>query len=286
MHSILQLFIRHGGLLTLVVLEMVCLYLISKYNTPQGAIASASWLKYSGMVMNWKASLYDYASLRSENNRLRDENARLQKALANTHLMEIPVVDSLGLRVPADTALRKIIRPKYSFLAARVISNSIGGRNNWMIINRGEKDGVRVNSGVISADGLAGIVRYVTDEFAMVMSVLHPQTKISAAIKNYNYFGSLSWEGKDPTTMTLSDIPYHLPVRTGDTVEVSKYSLLFPAGHPVGTVDTSYRKTGSNFLFIRVNLSQPPASLNDVYVVINEYSGQIDQLQQAVKENE
>lgn len=283
MHSIIQLFIRHGGLLTLVVMEVLCFYLIASYNNPQGQISSASWAKYSGTVLNWKTKWQDYFSLQDENIRLRVENAHLQSQLANARLIEVPSIDTIRRVVRTDTLEHKLIRPEYELISARVVSNTIGLRNNWMIINRGHEDGIQPNTGVITRSGVAGVVREVSDHFATVMSVLHQQTKISAALKGHDYFGSLVWEGDNPQYMSLTDIPYHLPVQPGDTVQVSNYSLLFPEGHMAGRVDTAYRMAGSNFLYIRVKLSQSPANINDVYVVTNRYAEELDTLQQAVK---
>lgn len=284
MHSIIQLFIRHGGLLTLAVLEVVCFFLISSYNDPQKEVSAASWMKYSGIMLQWKTNVSDYLGLKSENKRLRAEIATLETQLSKMRVQEAPKLDTFGGAAASDSLKRKILRPEYTFITARVISNTISGRNNWMMINRGKLDGVQPHTGVITANGLAGIVRYVSDDFAMVMSMLHQQTKVSAALKGYDYFGSLVWEGTNPRKMTLTDIPYHIPVQPGDTVVVSRYSLLFPAGQMAGTVDTAYRVPGSNFLFVRVNLSQSPAAIDNVYVVTNKFSEQINQLQQAVKD--
>lgn len=283
MHSIIQLFIRNGGLLTLVVMELLSIYLITTYCDPQKEIYSASWLKYSGTLLSWKREAQDYLYLNDENVRLRVENARLNTQLANSRIIEVPSLDTIKRFVQADTLENKIIRPEYTMISARVINNTIGGRNNWMIINRGSLDGVQPNTGVVTRSGVAGVVRFVSDHFAMVMSVLHRQTKISAAVKGYDYFGSLVWEGGNPEYMDLTDIPYHLAVKPRDTVVVSNYTLLFPEGHMAGIVDTAYRIQGSNFLKIRVKLSQSPADINHVYVVTNRYAEELEQLQQAVK---
>lgn len=288
MQSLIQLFIRHGGLLTLGVLEVVSFFLIASYNDPQRQISSASWMKYSGILLNWKTDFLGYFALDDENERLREEIAVLETQLAKARVLETPKPDSLlfaGAPLPDSTG-RLPLRPEYQFVTARVISNSVSGRNNWMMINRGRKDGVKENTGVITARGLAGIVRYVSDDFALVMSVLHRQTKVSCALKGHDYFGSLTWEGDNPLKMILTDIPYHLKVSPRDTVVVSKYSLLFPAGHLAGTVDTAYRMSGSNFLYIRVSLSQSPAAIDNVYVVTNKFSDQIDQLQEAAKDEQ
>ncbi|TNE61663.1 MAG: rod shape-determining protein MreC [Bacteroidetes bacterium] len=284
MNSILQLFIRHGGLLTLLVVEVFCFYLISSYNSEQGEIASASWARYSGAVLNWKAGWEDYFYLRDENTRLRLENAKLQTELANTRLIEVPYRDTFLRKGQIDTLENKIIRPRYVLISARVVSNTISNRNNWMIINRGSEDGVQANTGVISRNGVVGVVRYVSDHYAVVMSVLHGQTKVSAALKKHEYFGPLIWDGENPEYMTLTDIPNHLQIQPGDSVQTSNYTLLFPEGHPIGWVDKAEPVQGSNFFKIQVRLSQNPANVRDVYVVTNRYAEQLDQLQQAVKD--
>ena len=285
MHSILQLFIRHGGLLTLLVVEVFCFYLIASFNDDQREVYSTSWARYSGVVLNWKAGLQDYFYLEDENARLRLENARLQTELANTRLIEVPYRDTVLRKVQIDTLSDKIIRPEYNLVSARVINNTINTRNNWMIINRGSLDGIQRNTGVITRSGLAGVVRYVSEDFALAMSVLHSQTKISAALKRYNYYGSLVWDGVDPEFMNLHDIPNHLTIEKGDTVLVSNYTFLFPEGHLIGKVESSKSIKGSNFLDIRVRLSQKPAGIRDVYIVTNRYAEQIEELQQVV-ENE
>ncbi len=286
MHSILQLFIRHGGLLTLVVVQMLCFYLIAAYNDTQGRVSAASWTKYSGILLDWKTSTFDYFSLRDENTRLRVENARLQSQLANSRMVEVPTLDTVRRFARMDTLENKIVRPEYVLISARVVSNSISARNNWMILNRGSRDGVRPNTGVITRSGVAGVVRHVSDNFSLAMSVLHPQTKVSAAIKGYEYFGSLVWDGDDPRYLTLSDIPYHLPVKPGDSVLISNYSLMFPEGHLVGFVDKAHRIEGSSFLYIRVKPTQNPAGIRDVYVVTNRYADELNNLQQRLTQDE
>ncbi len=286
MHSILQLFIRHGGLLTLVVTQVLCLYLIAAFNDAQGQISAASWMKHSSTILGWKMETLDYLSLKDENIRLRLENARLQSQLANSRMIEVPTLDTVRRFVHTDTLDNKIIRPEYILISGRVVGNTISGRNNWMIINRGKKDGVQPNTGIITRTGVAGIVRYVSDNYSVAMSVLHPQTRISAAVKGYEYFGSLVWDGDSPEYLTLTDIPYHLPVHSRDTVQISNYSLLFPEGHVVGIVDTAYRIEGSSFLYIRVKPTQTPASVNHVYVVTNRYAAELNDLQQAVNKDE
>ncbi len=286
MYSILQLFARHGGLITLLITQVVSFYLMTSQNGPQQQITRSSWSWYSNWVLEWRNRWMDYLSLRDENIRLKMENARLHMQLINLHASEVPVRDTVRRQEAFDSLGKKLVRPEYVVISARVVGNSFSGRNNWLILNRGAKDGIHPNSGIISRAGVVGIVREVSEHFSLAMSVLHPQTRISAMVKGYPFYGSLYWDGNDPRYLTLSDIPYHLPIRRGDTVQVSNYSLLFPEGHVAGIVDTAYRPQGSSFLHIRVRPTQPPASVREVYVVTNRYAEELENLTRATQEKQ
>ncbi len=286
MYSILQLFARHGGLITLLITQVVSFYLMTSQNGPQQQITRSSWSWYSNWVLEWRNRWMDYLSLRDENIRLKMENARLHMQLINLHASEVPVRDTVRRQEAFDSLGKKLVRPEYVVISARVVGNSFSGRNNWFILNRGAKDGIHPNSGIISRAGVVGIVREVSEHFSLAMSVLHPQTRISAMVKGYPFYGSLYWDGNDPRYLTLSDIPYHLPIRRGDTVQVSNYSLLFPEGHVAGIVDTAYRPQGSSFLHIRVRPTQPPASVREVYVVTNRYAEELENLTRATQEKQ
>ena len=285
MYSLFRLFVRHGGLLTLLLTQLASFYLMTSQNSPQQEIARLSWSWYANRMLEWRNRWLDYLSLRDENIRLKMENARLHTQLANLRAADLLWCDTL-LRPsgPDSAAGKKLLRPEYVLLSARAIGNTFSGRYNWLILNRGAKDGVRPNSGIISRSGVVGVVRSVSEHFALAMSVLHPQTKISAVVKGYPYYGSLYWDENDPRYLTLSDIPYHLPVRRGDTVQVSNYSLLFPEGHPVGIVDTAHRLPGSSFLHIRVLPTQSPANVREVYIVINRYADELERLSESIQE--
>ncbi len=287
MYSLIQLFVRHGGLITLVITQVISFYLMTSQNSPQQEIARLSWSWYSNWVLEWRNRWVDYLSLRDENIRLKMENARLHTQLTNLRAADLPLRDTVRRQVIADSVeSRKLVRPEYVLVSGRVISNTLSGRNNWLIINRGAKDGVHPNSGVISRSGVVGVIREVSDHFSLAMSVLHPQTKISAVVKGYPYYGSLYWDEQDPRYLTLSDIPYHLPIKRGDTVQVSNYSLLFPEGHPAGIVDTAHRVHGSGFLYIRVRPTQPPANVREVYIVTNRYADELQQLMEAAQQTQ
>jgi rod shape-determining protein MreC len=54
---------------------------------------------------------------------------------------------------------------------------------------------------------LVGTVIEVSDNYSLVMSLLHRNSKVSAMLKKGNMAGSVSWDGRDPRFLTLINIP-------------------------------------------------------------------------------
>ena len=169
----------------------------------------------------------------------------------------------------------------FTFIESKVISNSVNKNNNSLSINRGSEHGVEASMGVIGANqtGVVGIVKSTTNKFSRVMSVLHRQTLISASIKRNNHFGSIVWKGSDPTVINLIDVPKHADIVIGDTVQTSGYSTIFPEGIMIGTVDTFWVPSGSNFFEIEVNLKNDLNKTKYVYVVNNLMKEELEKIQ-------
>ena len=109
--------------------------------------------------------------------------------------------------------------------------------------------------GVISPNGVVGIVLNVSTHFATIQSVLHSDTRISAALEHSEAFGSLVWgDNIDARYGMLRDIPNHVEVEVGERVYTSGFSL-FPPGIQVGTVFETGLAGGESFLDIKVELS-------------------------------
>lgn len=206
------------------------------------------------------SSVTEYINLRTTNDALSRENAALKSLLPNVYY-----IDSAMRRLSEDTTLQQ----QYSYMTAKVINNSVNGRNNYLTLNRGSLQGVRPEMGVITSDGVVGIVKDVSEHYSSVMSFLHKDTKVSARLKNTEYMGSMVWQGIDQTHGMLNDIAKHVTVSKGDTVITTSYSAIFPEGIMIGTVDEVSTSGGNNFQDISVKLSTPFARLTYVYIVTN-----------------
>jgi rod shape-determining protein MreC len=154
------------------------------------------------------------------------------------------------------------------------------------VLDKGRKDGIVPHSGVVTENGVVGIVRKVSEHYSVAMSILHRQTLINARLKNKGYFGPLRWESIDVHTFNLTDIPKDKNVAKGDTVETSGHSAIFPEGIMLGVVDQFSLEPGSNYFTIQVKASLDLCNLQYVYIVRNILKGEQDQLEQAVREED
>lgn len=298
--------------MTFLLVELFSFYIILQYNDRQNAIFTHTMGLVGGNVLNKRNQWVEYAHLKEISDSLMEENARLRTRLADAKHIQVPYRDTFFIR-DLDTLTRTdslrllMVRPQYEFISGRVIGNSISGANNWLILNRGSTDGVEPGMGVVSKNGVVGIVRHVTAHFSMVMSALHRQTRISVLVQRVdekgapieeagNVFasrsnqpskslGSLIWEGGDPTIMTLKFVQRHFKVKENDLVVTSGYSQIFPKDIVVGRVIAPPVQDPENldFWIIKVQLNQDMATLSDVNVVKDIFYSELDSLNQKAK---
>lgn len=265
MRGILDWLSRYSHWLVLLLLEGISLYLLVSFNRYQGSVWFTGANRVVGRVEAWHQGMLTYISLGERNRELTERNIQLEQELEvlRTEVAELTHDSSYTERAMArrlhDTPL----------LQARVISNSIRLRDNYLTIDRGLLDGVRPEMGVVSGTGIVGIVSHVTDRYAVVMSILNSKSGISCRIRGNNYFGYLHWQGGDVLTAQLDDVPRHASFRVGDAVETSGFSNVFPPGIFVGrVVQIGDSQDGLSFQLM-VRLSTDLANLRDVAVILN-----------------
>ena len=188
------------------------------------------------------------------------ENARLYEKLDNAKYVNIFWRDSVKL---------EDFRQKYTYITASVINNSVNRHNNYFTLNKGSNHAIKPRMGVFGSSGVIGIIKNVSPNFSQGLSILHKQSRISAAVRRNNYYGSLVWEGSNPKIINLNDIPKHADLVRGDTIQTSGYSSIFPRGLMIGKIDTFWLEDGSNFYDIEVELTNDMARVYKAYIIEN-----------------
>ncbi len=265
MNNLLLFIIRYSAFLLFVVLEMIALVLIVRYNDNQRTIYLNSSSIFSGRLYNFADKAYEYNNLRDIADSLANENAKLKTNVFNLErtIQHISIAQS-----PVDSC---ILEP-YRIIEARIINNSINQRNNHFTLDKGIGDSILAGMGVISPNGIAGIIDQVGTEYSTAISILHSAARISASIRRNNYFGSLIWKETDPRHMILEAVPRQADLLIGDTIVTSGYSYIYPRGIFIGTISRFWIEGGSNYYTIEVKLQEDIARLDQVYVV--DYTGE------------
>ena len=236
------------------------------YITSAGRLASTAYKGANNVT--------SYFNLHEINEDLNRRNAELQAE--NAELRER--MDLLAESAMTDTLVPEAEVRHFDFIVAHVINNSIARPFNYLTINKGSKDGIRPELGVIDRNGVVGIVSNVGPSSARVISLLNPHFRLSCKIKRSDYFGSLVWDGLAPDEALLEELPRHTVFEIGDTIVTSGYSAVFPPGLPVGVVLDDNTDHNQNFFSLRVKLLADFTTLGNVQVVVNNQAEELKAL--------
>jgi len=238
---------RYNAFFLFVIFFTIGIVLTVKNNAYQRSVTFNSTNEVVGQAYERLNVFKKYMNLGAVNDSLAAENAKLNTALIALH----------NLDTAKNTLVRDTVnKVQYTYLAARVIKNSVTLRNNIITINKGSNDGIENGMAVISAGkGVVGIIRDVSPHLATIESLLNKDAKISVSIKSTKALGSLVWgdRNSDYRKAFIKDIPNHFKVKLRDTIVTSGYGS-FPPGIPVGSVSNRGISTGDNFLTIEINL--------------------------------
>lgn len=267
MNNLLNFLIKHSAWFVFILLMTFSTILLVKNNPYQQTVYLTSANALSATVFNAFSSVTSYFHLKDINADLQDRNALLEMELINMR-QELNEYKMMA----GDTLMpsRAEVKDQYSFVVARVISNSISERYNYITINRGSADGIKPEMGVIDQNGIVGIVNVVGRHSSRVISLLNTNLSLSCKLRGSEYFGSLVWDGKDSRYAMLQELPKHCEFNKGDTVVTSGFSAIFPEGLIVGTVESKPKNASDNFVSLRIRLSTNFAQLSTVRAIDNK----------------
>ena len=211
---------------------------------------------------------YDFFDLKKTNKKLIAENLNLKNKLES--IKNKPFIDSIS-------------NANFSYQDAKIISNNLSSFKNNLVINKGNKDGLKKEMGVISKNGVVGIITNTTKNYSYLMSILNIDSKINAKIKRTNHFGTLQWNGFDTSYIKLTDIPETANINVGDSIVTGGMSLIFPENINIGVIskidkfkNTSTNKKNNrsveidsreNYFDIEIKLHTDMNTLKHVYVI-------------------
>jgi rod shape-determining protein MreC len=275
---------RYFNFLFFVVLQIIALYILFHYNEFHQAAFMRVANEMTGRISTRYNNVESYFTLEKTNEQLAKENEQLRNQLKQNY--EIPdsskslVRDTINLDTNGNAR-------KYFYRGAKVVNNSIGLQNNYLVIHRGENQGVQKDMGVVGPSGIVGTVINTSANYAVVMSLLNRQSRLSAKLKKSGETGTVFWNGESPLYLTMTQLPKTVPVVKGDTIVTSQYaSYRFPEGIMVGIVVEELDDKASGFYTLKIKPATNFYSIEYVTVVENLQKDEQKKLEDALKNNQ
>ena len=279
MRNLLNFLLKYNDWFLFLLLEVFCLFLLFRFNSYQGSVFFTSANRMIGYVYEVADEVTGYYHLKTVNEELVQRNVELElQAEHFRHRLAELTADTTAFESMKTEAL-----DGYHIHKARVINNSLTHLDNYITLDKGENQGIYPEMGVVSGNGVVGIVYLTSPNYSIVIPVLNSKSNISCKIKSSDYFGFLHWEGGSSRYAIVKDMPRHSLFSLGDTVVTSGHSTVFPGGIPVGTVeDIADSHDGLSYL-LKVKLFTDFGRLDDVRVISREGQFEQQQLEKQLK---
>jgi rod shape-determining protein MreC len=208
----------------------------------------AAWRKYFALQNTTK-----------ENEQIRRENDALKLKIAQLE----------GKAAEADR-LAALLKFRQShadvpMIGARVIGTGAGTASLMIQLDRGERDGIRKNMGVITPDGVVGKVVEAYPNASQVLLLTDKEGGVGAMLADSRIQSPVGGQGEP--LLVMKYVPNDDEVMPGERVITSGMDRIFPRDLPVGTV--AEIKPGNPFKQIRVKPAANLERLEEVLVLLS-----------------
>lgn len=265
MHNLTEFLAKHNHWFVFLVLEVVSMVLLFRYNSYQGSVWFSSANAVTGKVYEWDSAVESFFSLSGVNSQLTQRNAFLEQQV---RMLDDSIARLTRSKEVAVARLSNLVPFQgCRLIPAKVVANMVNRYDNLITIDKGSADGVKRDMGVVCGMGVVGIVYLVSEHYSIVIPALNSHSNISCTIQRRGYFGYLRWRGGSSQLAYLEDVPRHAHFKLGDNVVTSGYSSVFPPGVMVGKVLHVFNSADGLSYRVQVKLSTDFARLRDVCLV-------------------
>ncbi|MEO6582706.1 MAG: rod shape-determining protein MreC [Ferruginibacter sp.] len=276
MRNIFLFIRRYFNFLLFIVLQIISVYFIFHYSKYHQAAFGNFSNQLTGNINKRYNNIQNYFSLKKTNDSLLKANERLYNALQQNFIRRdttsTVVVDTL--RIDSVNHYRK-----FNYLSVQVAANSVSAQNNFIVLSRGKNQNLKTGMGIVDANNAAvGVITDVSDDFAVVMSLLHKDSHLSAKLLKTGETGTLNWDGKTANLITLTGISKGTKMMQGDSVITSGFSTVFPKGILIGRIEAIYNDNASTSYKISVRTAANFFNLQYAYAIDNKDADAINKL--------
>lgn len=193
-----------------------------------------------------------------ENEELRRENGALK--------LQITQLQSKAGEADRLAALLKFRQTNLEvpMVSARVIGGSADSASQTIYLDRGERDGIRRNMGVITPDGVVGKVIESYKDTAQVLLLTDKDSGVGAKLMDSGIQKPVGGTGEP--LLVMKYISNEDDVNSGAQVVTSGMDRIFPRDLPVGTITEI--KPGATFKQVRVRPAANLERLEEVFVLL------------------
>lgn len=210
--------------------------------------------KQAGYILEWP-------KLRQENDSLKIEIEKLKSELLN--------LDETKHKI---SRLESLLKLKQNFIkqgiAAQVIARDPSHWTQFIVINKGTRDGVRKNTVLINADGLVGKVVVAGARSARAILLTDPEARASAMNQRTRDVGLIEGTGSLMLKMTYLDRQSNIQV--GDMIITSGLGGIYPKGIPIGKVELVGNEKNNLSLYASIKPFVSFAKLEEVLCVSSQ----------------
>lgn len=229
----------------------------------------------TGTLLTWERNIIKYFYLDEANQKLQEENTELEMRIIDNFISIDPQTAKIN-----DT----IYHLSFERTPATVINSSHSHTNNYFTINAGSEKGIERKMGVVSSDGIVGIVYDVSKNFAVVKSILTQDINLSAFIEGSNAHGLIKYLENDPRKVNLTGISNDINIEIGSSVLARGSGGYFPQGEPIGKVEKLEPIEGKPMWNVTVKLNQDMRKLRYVYVVKNINQLELEEIEKGIEQ--
>lgn len=189
-----------------------------------------------------------------------NENRRFKEEFSDTRLRAIHseevfqenarLVRLLNLRQAIPTRFRRV-------LVCRVIARSSFAWNRTFLVDKGSRQGLRVNMLALSATALVGKVVEVGPAVSKVLVISDPGYRMGVLVQRTREQGILY--GAANGSCRVKYIPVDSQLKRGDLIETAGLGGFFLKGIPIGVIDRCWKEPGQIYQVAEI---RPLADLN------------------------
>ena len=213
----------------------------------------------NNLQKSFYANFLNREEIVSQNQQLKEENLNLKSQMQQIYRLE-----------SENKRLYKLINSKpkteNTYLFADIVSTSKILNKHQILINRGSRNGIKLGSSIVNADGIVGHVirdQIFASEVLLISDLEHaiPVEIVRTGLR------SIAIGTGEFNKLRINTLPTNSNLQKDDIVITSGLGGRYPEGFPVGTITEISREVGSPFLEVEVLPFANLKTINEVWVI-------------------